>query len=267
MKDFSELFADEYSTQQDQWEKALRAELKLEDVSTKLLKKHLDLGSWPTLSLKAEKTHQLKSQTSWKKAAQTYVKLDRPAFEASLLEDLEAGVRAFFLFTDEATDKDLKRVAQLFSGFSKKEELEVYLLGAKTLPTQQDFKVIQGSAFVHAREIHEAGGHNVHELALITLHLIENLAEAPTHLGVYLDSHFFKNIAKLRALKLLSQKVRKEAKIDQAHFIVALNSYREWTLFERYSNMLRNDVQVASGLIAGADAIQSSGYQIGRAHV
>jgi hypothetical protein len=43
--------------------------------------------------------------------------------------------------------------------------------------------------------------------------------------------------------------------------IVALNSYSDWTLFERYSNILRNSLQVSSSLISGADYIQSSGYQ------
>ncbi len=43
--------------------------------------------------------------------------------------------------------------------------------------------------------------------------------------------------------------------------VVGLTSYREWTLYERYSNLLRNDVAVASGFIAGCDYVQSSGYQ------
>lgn len=262
MKDFSDLFAEEYSTQRDQWEKSLKAELKLEDISGKTTKRHLDLGVWPTLSQSATTISQLKSREAWKKAAQTYHRVNSATIQQSLGEDLEGGVRAFYFSADELKDSDWKKIEETLNQFPKKADLEVYLLGSKTHKSSTQLKVVQGPSIIDGRKVHEEGGHNVQELALVTLNLIENLEKNPSHVAVFMDSHFFKNIAKLRALKLLTQKVLKESQSILNLSYLALNSYREWTLFERYSNMLRNNVQVASGYIGGADAVQSSGYQM-----
>jgi hypothetical protein len=262
VKNFSDLFTEEYSTQRDQWEKALKAELKLDDISAKTTKRHLDLGFWPTLSEKAPRVGQLKSTSAWKKAAQTYLRVNKATIAQSLNEDLEGGVRAFYFSGDHLNEADWKLVEATLAKFEKKAELEVYLLGKKSHTTTSSLKVVQGPSIIDGREIHEQGGHNVQELALLTLNLIENLDKNPTHLAAYMDSHFFKNIAKLRAVKLLAQKVIKESGSKLNFSYLALNSYREWTLFERYSNMLRNNVQVASGYIGGADSVQSSGYQM-----
>ena len=262
MKDFSDLFAEEYNTQREQWEKTLKSELKLDDISTKTTKKHLDLGTWPTLSLSANHVHQLPTQTDWKKAAQTYLAIDTNAMAAALADDLESGVRAFFFHKDFLSDADWSLIEKNLSSFSRANEIEIYLLGNKKLNVKSSLNVVDESNMIIARSAHEEGGHNVHELAMLTLKLIENLDKNPTHVALFVDSHFFKNIAKVRAMKLLAEKVYKtEGKKNSLKFIT-LNSYREWTLFERYSNMLRNNAQVASGYISGADAIQSSGYQL-----
>ncbi len=262
MKAFSDLFAEEYNTQREQWEKALKAELKLEEVASKATKKHLDLGSWPTLSLKAKHTHQQSSNTSWKKAAQTYYNIDAGKIAASILEDLEGGARSFFFHKDFLNEVDWALIQQTFKSYPLAHEIEVYLLGPKKITPCTGLKCFDENQMIIAREVHDLGGHNVHELALLTCNLIEGLDKKPTHVGLFMDSHFFKNISKVRALKLLMQKVYKEEGLSELPKVISLNSYREWTLFERYSNMLRNNVQVASGYIAGADVVQSSGYQL-----
>lgn len=262
MKVFSDLFTEEYNTQREQWENVLKAELKLGEAISKTTKKHFDLGNWPTLSLEASQTHQLTSATPWKKAAQTYYNIDQHSIELSLKDDLEGGARVFFFNKDFLNEGDWNLIEKVLTSFSLVDEVEVYLLGKKVLKTASGLKVFDENQMIFAREAHEQGGHNVHELALLTCKLIEGLETRPTHLGVFLDSHFFKNIAKVRALKLLIQKVCKETGEKKLPQIVSLNSYREWTLFERYSNMLRNNVQVASGYVAGAEVVQSSGYQV-----
>ena len=262
MKVFSDLFAEEYNTQLKQWENALVVELKLGEVSSKTTKKHLDLGNWPTLSLSAGQTHQFTSSTSWKKAAQTYYAIDQECIEVSLKDDLEGGARAFFFHKEFLGENDWTLITKILKSFPSFDEIEVYLFGEEVLASVSGLKIIDENQMIIARQAHEQGGHNVHELALLTCKLIESLDANPSHVGVFMDSHFFKNIAKVRALKLLIQKVFKESNRLDLPQIITLNSYREWTLFERYSNMLRNNVQVASGYVSGADVVQSSGYQV-----
>ena len=262
MKAFSDLFTEEFNTQREQWESTLKSELKLAEVTGKTTKMHYDLGSWPSLSLEAQHTHQLTSATSWKKSAQTYFNIDRSTIENSLLDDLAGGARAFFFDKDFFHQGDWDLIQRVLGSSTCSAEIEVYLLGQSTLKSNSALKVFDENQMILGRDAHEGGGHNVHELALMTCHLIEALDQHPSYVGVFVDSHFFKNIAKVRAAKLLIQKVCHEVGQTQTPKIITLNSYREWTLFERYSNMLRNNVQVASGYISGADVIQSSGYQL-----
>ena len=262
MKAFSDLFVEEYNTQREQWENALRSELKPGDTSHKATKNHLDLGNWPTLSLKADHSHHLNIQTVWKKASQTYYNIDTDRIENSLQNDLEGGARVFFFDKNYFKAGDWSLIEKTLSASSFANEIEIYLLGEESITTGSSLIIFNENQMILAREVHQQGGHNVHELALLTCKLIESLDKNPTHLAVFMDSHFFKNIAKVRALKLLMQKVCHEVGIKKLPKIISLNSYREWTLFERYTNMLRNNVQVASGHVAGADVIQSSGYQV-----
>jgi hypothetical protein len=156
-----------------------------------------------------------------------------------LQEDVDNGVRVFFLHEPMQWD--------FFQNHPKKDELEIFFLDKSQTMIQW------------AREVHEQGGNNIQELAELTLKYIQNPRD---YASVYVDSAFFQNIAKIRAMKLLINRVN-ELKCDNRKVkFIALNSYREWTLYERYSNMLRNDIQVASALIAGADIVQSSGYQV-----
>ena len=262
MKAFSDLFTEEFNTQQEQWENTLKSELKLTEVTGKTSKMHYDLGSWPTLSLTALHTRQLSASTSWKKSAQTYFTIDRSTIENSLLDDLAGGARAFFFDKDFFHEGDWNLIEKVLASSSCSAEIEVFLFGQGELKTNSSLEIVDEKQMILGREAQESGGHNVHELALITCKLIESVDHHPSHVGVYVDSHFFKNIAKVRAAKLLIHKVYKEIGETQLPKIITLNSYREWTLFERYSNMLRNNVQVASGYIAGADVVQSSGYQL-----
>lgn len=259
MKAFSELFKEEYNTQREQWENNLKKELKLDEITSKTSKKHLDLGPWPTLSLSAEASTHLSSQSPWKKAAQTYVQLPLN-FATSFREDLEAGVRIFFFQGEFLKKEDWLGIETFFRNYPKKSEVEIYLLGQHEFAESQDLQVYSEKDIFMSRKIQESGGHNVHELGHILLNFIE-APEQDLKFALFMDSHFFKNIAKIRALRLLIARVQELKNTQKDYQLIALNSYREWTLYERYSNMLRNDAQVASAYIGGADVVQTSGYQ------
>jgi hypothetical protein len=246
-------FESDFNTQRDQWEKALLNELKLTEIGTKATKKMLSGATWPTLSLKTKSEVQLPS-SEWKKASLTYGRLNEDEIEVELTEDLKSGVRNFFFHAEALNDTKWKKIEKVLKTES---DVEVFILGGKY--QSSEIKVI--SNIISGQTFHDQGAHSIQELALLTKNLIDNLNQSDDfYLGVFVDSHFFHNIAKIRAAKLLAHKVLSEAKLHKKIKIVALTSYAGWTLFERYSNMLRNETAVASAYIGGADHIQSSGY-------
>lgn len=236
--------ADLENTLRDQWEKTLKKELKLDNISSKTSRKQIEGGSWPTLSLSHDHELSLPVREEWKKSSQTYVLLGEN-FLSEIKEDLKDGVRVFFFHHEHMNEDKWKAIKQVFSEFSHPSEIESFILGSS---------VLSGA------EVHHDGGDNIQELALMARKVfLTHQKEVIT--GVYLDSQFFKNIAKVRAAKLLALKIFEETQASKRLTVLGLTSYREWTLFERYSNMLRNEAAVASGFIAGADFVQSSGYQ------
>lgn len=253
----------EFSQGKETWERLLVKELKLDEVGQKSVKKHFDLDSWQTLSLTAPQEINLPS-TGWKKASQTYI---RPIanLSDSLTNDLTGGVRLFFFHKEFFSPKDLEQVFSHFSSFVDKQDIVCFLLGNQTLENFNHYGilVIDENNIAVGRSAHDQGANTIHELGLmgycLTLKLEKGFQEY--YQAIFVDSRFFNNIAKIRAAKLIAKKILEVSGQDKAIHLIALNSYRDWTLYERYSNMLRNNAQVASGLIAGADFVQTSGYQ------
>lgn len=196
----------------------------------------------PTLSLTANKEVQLPS-SEWKKASTTYSHLSEAEIEAVLNEDYHSGVRDFFFHPEALTDSKRKVIEKTLAG---KADVKVFVLDEKT--------------FISGKEVHDQGAHSIQELAVLAKNLIQRAHDKEIYLGVYVDSQFFHNIAKIRAAKLIAHKIFSEMNIKKEFKVVALTSYTGWTIFERYSNMLRNETAVASAYIAGADHVQSSGY-------
>lgn len=264
MSVLSTLLTAQFNTLREQWENSLKTELKLNELTGRTSKKTIDGGIWPTLSLSTSHTCQLSARESWKKASQTYLNLTGP-FESFIDQDIENGVRNFFFHKNFLTQEYWKRINHVLSSSEKVREVEVFLLGTGELDLgMTPFKTIDENSMVSGSKVHYEGGTIVQELALLTCNLIERVehSDAVLYLGVFTDSQFFRNIAKLRAARLLAMKVLEESKVRKDIVLVALSSYREWTFYERYSNMLRNDTAVASALIGGADHVQSSGYNL-----
>lgn len=250
-------FEENFNTQREQWEKSLLAELKIQEVGNKASKKFLNGTSWPTLSLKAEKVSHVTPMVSWKKAATSYAYLTAPEVETVILEDIDNGVRDFFFFDESLNPEVWSKIETTLLAFPKKEELDIFLLGNKNFPSK--LKVITN--IISGKRAVTNGGDAIQELALMIKVLIENAVKCDDiYLGVFVDSLFFQNIAKIRAARLLALKVLEELNLTKMIKVVALTNFTGWTLYERYSNMLRNEAAVASAYIAGADHVQSSGY-------
>jgi hypothetical protein len=250
-------FAHDFNTQREQWEKTLLAELKLLEIGEKAHKQQLDGSRWPTLSLKTDSQVQLPSG-EWKKASCTYAVLNEARLEADISEDLNAGVRNFFFHKGALNPSKWNLLEAILKKHTAFDEVEVFLLDGKF--QSDEIKVI--SQIVSGKEFHDQGGHSIQELGLLASTLVGQLDSlaGDLYIGVYVDSQFFHNIAKIRAARLLALKILTEANKSHKVKVVALTSYQGWTLYERYSNMLRNETAVASAYIGGADHIQSAGY-------
>jgi hypothetical protein len=260
MNSLTDFFQQNFNTQRDQWEKSLRSELKIEDVSSKSTKRSAE-GAWPVLSLESRNAHQLKPREAWKKAAQTYVRMPKD-LEAALRDDLEGGVRLFFFEKDFLTNSDWNKVSALLNSHTDHLDIVVILLGDRKISeTTVRFTLVDEASMILGRGVAAPGGNNIQELASLAHTLTQELPEKEIWLGIFLDSHFFKNIAKVRAARLLAARILEEYGVKRNVIVVGLTSLRDWTLYERYSNTLRNNASVASGYIAGCDYVQSSGYQ------
>lgn len=246
----------------EHWKQLLIKELKLDEVGQKSHKKHFDLGSWPTLSLAGKNEVSLPA-AAWKRAAQTYIR-PCPQLLEILRDDLASGVRLFFFHKQFFSADELTPVFKELAAHADKADITCILLGNQSIElTACELKVIDENNIAIGRSAHEQGANTIHELGLmgycLTLKLNKGFKKYLQ--GVFVDSRFFNNIAKIRAAKLIAYKILEVAGDDAPLELMALNSYRDWTLYERYSNMLRNNAQVASALIAGADLVQTSGYQ------
>ncbi len=256
MTSLTTFFDAPFNTQQEDWESVLRAELKLPDISGKILKKTISGLTWPTLSLGRRGETSLSPETTWKKASTTYVALSRSDATYAIRDDLKGGVRNFFFHRGALDTQTWSIVESVLQEHSALDELEVFFLGSKGFRSTS-IRVI--SDILSGTEAHDAGGHSIQELAVLAKKLTE-AQDRDTYIGVFVDSHFFHNIAKLRAARLLAKKIFQENGYTSSIKLVALTSYQGWTIFERYSNMLRNETAVASAYIGGADHVQSAGY-------
>jgi hypothetical protein len=249
-------FDTELKAERVDWEKSLLAELKLSEVNQKDSHEMFHDLRWPTLSLQSHAQIQISSTSPWKKASTTYAQLAEDEIELFLSEDLKSGVRNFFFYDQALSESKWKRVEEVLKKCPIPSEIEVFLLGQQKYQSHF-FKVIQ--CLLTGHEAHDQGGYSFHELGFLAKKIIQS-DDKEIYLGVFVDSQFFHNIAKLRAARIMAEKILQDLGRKITLKVVALTSFQGWTLFERYSNMLRNETAVASGYIGGADHVQSCGY-------
>lgn len=259
LKDFSDL---EFEQSFSSWEVQLRQELKLGDVRSKMVKNLVSGGTWPTLSIDSALKISLPVEQKWKKASQTYFHYSDDRIQKDLSDDLENGVRVFFLDSTHLSLTSWEKINSLFMKHPDSQDVVVIFRG------QTDFvipitkiNVIDDRSMSSGYEYEKNGGDVISELSLMMLNFSKNEKKSnELYLSVYLGSHFFENIAKIRAARMLGLRMMEVLGIKKKLNIISMTSYRDWTLFESYSNILRNNAAVSSALIGGADYIQSSGH-------
>ena len=131
---------------------------------------------------------------------------------------------------------------------------------------------IQISWVVDATKIHNAGASMVQELAYITSVSHELLAtknfgvsdkkvKSKLYFKVATDSLFFSNVAKLRALRFIWQRLLSEYEESWEFEILTTNSLREQTLYDPWVNILRNATSTFSSILGGADKVSCLSYE------
>lgn len=105
--------------------------------------------------------------------------------------------------------------------------------------------------------IHNAGASMVQELAfsIAALGFLANsLKDSNIYFEVSVDSLYFCNISKLRALRFISESLNAQLNYPKIK-IIAVPSKREQTLYDPWVNMLRETTTIAAAFIGGADEI------------
>nr|WP_314491359.1 methylmalonyl-CoA mutase family protein [uncultured Chryseobacterium sp.] len=75
--------------------------------------------------------------------------------------------------------------------------------------------------------------------------------------------NYFFEMAKIRAFKLLFNQLSKEYGLDDIPYIFVETSLRNKSVSDSENNLIRSTLELAAGMIGGADAVFSTNYQIG----
>src|SRR5690606_24772327 len=106
-------------------------------------------------------------------------------------------------------------------------DIEVFILDGQEIFSSTSITVV--NKLISGKEYHYAGGDSVQELALMAKKFIEAEDKEEFYVGLYVDSMFFHNIAKIRAARLLLEKIQEERKSAKKFHLVALTSYEGWS--------------------------------------
>ncbi|MDY0089112.1 MAG: methylmalonyl-CoA mutase subunit beta [Flavobacteriaceae bacterium] len=114
-----------------------------------------------------------------------------------------------------------------------------------------------------------AGANMVQQLAYTLAHINEyfNRIQLTTDnrqltIEVSVGSNYFFEIAKLRALRMLFDTLKKEYKYDFDCHIIAQPTKRNKTLYDYNVNMLRTTTECMSAVLGGADAVSNLAYDV-----
>ncbi len=180
-------------------------------------------------------------------------------FPKKTLGDWEEATKAM-LKTEDLDKRLLFKSVEGFDLYPIQIETD-FICELSTFPSQVNTGTKIDSFDIDLAKIHNSGASIIQELAFATVKfndLIEKKKEISV--SVALDSLYFSNISKLRALRYLFERLCEESDNKTEFKIHAFNSLREQTLFDPWVNMLRNVTSSMAAIIGGADFISSYSY-------
>lgn len=129
----------------------------------------------------------------------------------------------------------------------------------------QRFSQIKNTISVDTTNYQNAGANMVQQLAYALAHANEYLNNKPTDsitFKIAAGTHYFFEIAKIRALRILYASLAKEYNCSQTCHVIAQPSRRNKTLYDYNINMLRSTTEGMSSVLGGADAVCNMPYDV-----
>lgn len=261
----------------DSWQQSAAKTLKIDDLEK--LEQKLNKKTCEGLSFK---THYTQAQgVELKSFPDSRIFSRKVNSQAEVDSDINCGISTFFVNNmDHITKMErgeiftqvIRSVDQKFEGDiclldvlelyyscgSSKEKLNNYIKDA--LKSEKTFLLINISKF------HNAGASAVQEIASaisLALYLYSdlNLNEEELYFDCSVDSLYFANISKLRALRFIWESLCEKFNVSCSNFkIIASPSLRDKTLFDPWGNMLRTTSNSMSSFLGGADFIIAQSY-------
>ena len=136
---------------------------------------------------------------------------------------------------------------------------------------KEDFKALQSlsktgnTIAVDTTNYQNAGANMVQQLAYALAHANEYLNHQTTNsitFKIATGTHYFFEIAKIRALRILYASLAKEYNCSQTCHVIAQPSRRNKTVYDYNINMLRSTTEAMSSILGGADAVCNMPYDV-----
>lgn len=136
---------------------------------------------------------------------------------------------------------------------------------------KEDFNALQSlsqsvnTISVDTTNYQNAGANMVQQLAYALAHANEYLNHQTTNsitFKIATGTHYFFEIAKIRALRILYASLTKEYDCSQTCHVIAQGSRRNKTLYDYNINMLRSTTEAMSSVLGGADAVCNMPYDV-----
>ena len=136
---------------------------------------------------------------------------------------------------------------------------------------KEDFNALQSlsktgnTISVDTTNYQNAGANMVQQLAYALAHANEYLNHQTTNsitFKIATGTHYFFEIAKIRALRILYASLAKEYDCSQTCHVIAQPSRRNKTVYDYNINMLRSTTEAMSSILGGADAVCNMPYDV-----
>ncbi len=253
-----------------EWEDVVKKQLKTEDLYQILHKDNLEgLSVKPYYNSVAKPLHILpKVEESTHLVAPYHASLEGDVYAFFLNENVE-GLKDKTVFINDVElvkQSQLSEVNRYFSLVDVFDEKSANL--DENLASELLAKNFKRAIIIDISLYQNAGASIVQQVGIALAkakELAEHFGESVLNKLVFrlsVGSNYFFEIAKIRALKLAFNQLSKEYNLDEIPYIFAETSLRNKAIQDEENNLIRSTLELAAGMIGGADAVFANDYKI-----